>query len=843
MRSTLPHPTAAALAAALLLGAAAAQAQPLDVRVVHAQGDVRIDGAPARAGMAAAGTRVQTGPEGRVQLRSSGGALIALPPASELRIAADRNALTLASGGVRLHAAGAEWRVDLPERSVRTNGFLQLQDCAAGCALPTGVYGRIAGGDAVLEYPGGRSVLRNRSFRWPAANARPEVLALQPPILADDSASRGDAARVRTEVAAQLKTGIEAFARDDHAAATAALERVRALAPGETLVAYYLGLIALNRQDNDAALAHLQQYAREDPEGAAQRDVPKTLTLLSSAQLQQEVASAVAREQEVVSQPPEPGSIAVQAFVNRGNDAYRAMAKGLAAMTIADLSKVPSLKVLEREKVQLLVNEARLGDSGLADTASAVRSGRLMRAEKVVVGNFEASAGPAGAAAPAPAADTAPPAQTFALEGAVIDSRSAQNLGVVSERGDIAAVFRAQKALTFGILRSAGIPVEQLPPDIRARVERFATTNVEAFRAFSQGLDLKDQGRFAEAREQFRRAAQLDPGFALAAEQQQAMPDVNLTAGVQTRAVLAAAAGAAVDRGKAAFAVDVARATAALAAGATVIALPASSEQARALAGASNADFTTNPPGSGSQFAPNLVVGLSYPNTATIQVASSNEYAGGNYRAGQGVLDAAGTADGFFAQRGGAAVANRGNHTLADGTVAYWGSWLSTPGSTASVTIPASGGNPAVRIEAPVLGQVDYVMADATRQMPSAGTAVFTPVASTTGAMFTNPSGSIAVNFVTRDVTLNNLGFGIGNLAFSGLQGSARYDEQIASGFFRGNYSAGSCTGCAAFNPVSSAFGGNFVGRAANGLVFSTILVTGDPARPTVGGTQLFEKP
>jgi TolB-like protein len=117
--------------------------------------------------------------------------------------------------------------------------------------------------------------------------------------------------------------------------------------------------------------------------------VPKTLTLLASSQLQQEVASAVARESEVVGTPPEPGSIAVQAFVNQGNPAYRAMAKGLAAMIIADLSKVPGLKVLEREKVQLLVNEAKLGDSGLADTASAVRSGRLMRAEKVVVGNFE----------------------------------------------------------------------------------------------------------------------------------------------------------------------------------------------------------------------------------------------------------------------------------------------------------------------------------------------------------------------------------------------------------------------------------------------------------------------
>jgi TolB-like protein len=66
------------------------------------------------------------------------------------------------------------------------------------------------------------------------------------------------------------------------------------------------------------------------------------------------------------------------------------MAKGLAAMIIADLSKVPGLKVLEREKVQLLLNEMpSSATAGLADTAKAVRSGRLMRAEKVIVGNFE----------------------------------------------------------------------------------------------------------------------------------------------------------------------------------------------------------------------------------------------------------------------------------------------------------------------------------------------------------------------------------------------------------------------------------------------------------------------
>jgi len=391
---TLPprHMPRLGLVAASVLGAlglaAGAWAQGVEARIVQLQGDVRVNGAAAKTGMVPKGALVVTGVDGRVQLRTAEGAVLALPAGSELRLGDSASTVALAAGGLRLSTANAQWRVDLPDRSIRTNGYLKLQACGAGCALPPGLYGRIAQGEAVLEYQGGRSVLRARSFRWADAKTRPEVLPVQPALL-DDLSNQADATRVRAEVAATLKAGIEAFAANRDAEATQALERVRTLAPGETLVPYYQGLIALKREDNATALNLLQQYTREDPEGAAARDVPKTMTLLSSAQLQQEVAAAVARESEVVSTPPEPGSIAVQAFVNKGNDAYRAMAKGLAAMVIADLSKVPGLKVLEREKVQLLVNEAKLGDSGLADTASAVRSGRLMRAEKVVVGNFE----------------------------------------------------------------------------------------------------------------------------------------------------------------------------------------------------------------------------------------------------------------------------------------------------------------------------------------------------------------------------------------------------------------------------------------------------------------------
>jgi hypothetical protein len=427
-------------------------------------------------------------------------------------------------------------------------------------------------------------------------------------------------------------------------------------------------------------------------------------------------------------------------------------------------------------------------------------------------------------------------AQGYALEGAVIDSRSSQNLGVVSERGDMATLFRAQKAMTFGILRSAGISLDQLAPEVRARIERFQTTNLDAFRAFSQGLALKDQGKFVEAKEYFRRAAELDPGFSLAVEQRQAMPDVNLGTGIATRAVIATAAGNALDRGKATFAVDVNRALAAISAGQTVLAVNVPDTNAQAL---SASGYTVNAAGSSSNFLPNLVAGLSYTFGDgfgnSLSIASTNEWRPDKYTAGSGAnagtLDSVGQSGDFLAQRGGASTTATGRLLLSDGaTTAYWGTWLSTPAASASVTV---GGQP---VTAPTLGAVDYVMAEATRQMPTTGTATFTPA----GGPLSNVSGSIAVNFVNRNVQLNNLGFDIGAYSFSGLTGLAQYDANTASGKFSGSYSGGSCNGCIGFLPTGSVFGGNFVGTKANGLVFSTILLTGSGQ---VSGVHLFGRP
>ena len=424
--------------------------------------------------------------------------------------------------------------------------------------------------------------------------------------------------------------------------------------------------------------------------------------------------------------------------------------------------------------------------------------------------------------------------EEFELESAVMDSVSGQSLGVMNEKGAMSGFFKAQKSMMYGILRSSGIDLNQLPTEVRMRLEKFQTTNLDAFKAFSQGLDLKDEGKFAEAQAFFEKAASIDPNFKLAEEMKVAMPNMNLPNLLQIQTVVRDSAKTAVDSGKRRVEVDISKATAAMMSGQNVLVGNRNSIADTSASNTAGADgFTSNPPGSGTDYAPRLAAGIAFSYTtagASVAIASTNEWTGSQYKASGSSLESVGFGGDFVAQRGGATEAKTSSATLSDGTAVYWGSWKSAPGASASVIVSG------VPLSSPTLGtDVFYMMGDATRTMPTAGTATFAPA----GGFLANVAGNISVNFVTREVALNNLGFTLGGLSFAQLNGTSSYDAGIASGFFKGNYNSGTCVGCVAFTPGASAFTGNFVGTAANGAILSTILQNG---AGTVAGVHLFSR-
>lgn len=91
----------------------------------------------------------------------------------------------------------------------------------------------------------------------------------------------------------------------------------------------------------------------------------------------------------------EPNSIAIYPtsikIINVNNQNFKGLEKGFTALLIADLSKVPNLNVLERQKINEILQEIDLSESGLVKEDSKVEN-NLMKEEMAVIVKLEINA-------------------------------------------------------------------------------------------------------------------------------------------------------------------------------------------------------------------------------------------------------------------------------------------------------------------------------------------------------------------------------------------------------------------------------------------------------------------
>lgn len=185
--------------------------------------------------------------------------------------------------------------------------------------------------------------------------------------------------------------GVLAWQETRVADAKRILTEVQTAFPSNAQAAYYLGALALQQGNTLEAIKQWQNFSRLSPAEAEEKGVIQHLTLLIGEELQGEIARALENEQKLSKEAPEPGSVAVMPFASKATDAkQQTLSRGLTAMVISDLSRVPGLKVLERAKLQKIAEEIRLQSSGLTDDSSSVRVGKLMKAEKVILGDYRA---------------------------------------------------------------------------------------------------------------------------------------------------------------------------------------------------------------------------------------------------------------------------------------------------------------------------------------------------------------------------------------------------------------------------------------------------------------------
>jgi len=269
--------------------------------------------------------------------------------------------------------------------------------------------------------------------------------------------------------------------------------------PSSDGATFFLGLVYDEMGADSSAVALYRRYLDENPDGALRDEIDRRLTLARRRARRSSVTAALAREQQLASAPPEPRTVAVFPFVYTGPDArLRPLGRALAEMLTTDLSQTDRLTVLERLRVQLLLDEIALGQSGRVDPATAARGGRILGAARAIEGVIDGTEA------------------EMLMEAVVVPvtEGGAGALDPISSSSPAQRFFDMEKEIVLAIYEAVGI---QLTPAERERVLHRPTENLEALLAFGLGLEAQDAGRYSEAAGHFSQAAEIDPGFDAAA--------------------------------------------------------------------------------------------------------------------------------------------------------------------------------------------------------------------------------------------------------------------------------------------------------------------------------------
>ena len=229
------------------------------------------------------------------------------------------------------------------------------------------------------------------------------------------------------------------------------------------------------------------------------------------------------------------GTIGVPPFAAVAADpTLTSLSYALADLLNTDLSRSSRVRVVERTRLGEVLRELDLAQSGRVDSATAPRVGRLVQAERLVLGSV----------------GTLPDGRTLRI-GARIGNVAQGTVAVaVDAQAPLAQILEAEKALVFRLFDQLGV---QLTPAERAAIQDRPTQNLQALLAYGRGVEKEFSGDLTGARREFRDAQRVDPGFRAAGTRAQELQVRSEGASATPTVVpgvrpLAGVVGAAIDR-------------------------------------------------------------------------------------------------------------------------------------------------------------------------------------------------------------------------------------------------------------------------------------------------------
>jgi len=283
--------------------------------------------------------------------------------------------------------------------------------------------------------------------------------------------------------------------------AVSMLEAALAIKPGDPEAVIYLGLSHVAREDYETAIAVLETF-QDESRPLVEKAVGKQLTLLKIRQSKKLAQEAVAAEKTLATVKPDKNTYAVCYYADKTPDKdLQAFRKALAAMTISNLAQIDSIQVVERLRLQALLEEMALGQTGIVDPATAPRTGRLLGAENVITGSLS---------------------ENINAITALASTSRGRVIGNAAVRVSRDRFFELPGAIAANVVEMNNIP---LTPAEKQAILDIQTRSLGAAVYYGRALDALDAADWQTALGYFNQALAADPEFQLALEGRETCPD------------------------------------------------------------------------------------------------------------------------------------------------------------------------------------------------------------------------------------------------------------------------------------------------------------------------------
>ena len=203
-------------------------------------------------------------------------------------------------------------------------------------------------------------------------------------------------------------------------------------------------------------------------------------------------------------------TLAVLYFENNSvadRDAMDGLSKGLSAMLVTDLMGTPGLRIVERERIQFLLDELKMQKSEYFDQSAAVKVGKLLGAHNLVLGSFSKI-----------------DKSRMRIDARLVKTETGEIIKSEKIEGRPSQLAKLQNALSAKVASWMGVEMAVKPQDDKQPIE--------AVLAYTRGLNLEDEMQLTAAYEAYKEALAADPKFDVARDRLLALePFVSVSGG------------------------------------------------------------------------------------------------------------------------------------------------------------------------------------------------------------------------------------------------------------------------------------------------------------------------